>query len=74
MAGQSILVVISSCLTAFKNLCDCTKISNINVDVGCKYYSNVPRIRRRKSPRMLVNFSVNPCGCGRVRRFLKCNI
>ena len=73
-AGRSILVVIRSCLIAFKNLCDCTKISNINVDVGCKYHSNVPRIRRRKSPRMLANFSVNPCGCGRERRFLKCDI
>ena len=73
-AGRSILVVIRSCLIAFKNLCDCTKISNINVDVGCKYHSNVPRIRRRKSPRMLANFSVNPFGCGRERRFLKCDI
>ena len=58
---------------AFKNLCDCTKISNINVDVGCRYYSNVPRIRPGNlSPRMwLANFSVNSCG---VKRFLKCDI
>ena len=57
---------------AFKNLCNCTKISNINVNVGSRYYSNLPRLRPGNlSPLMrLANFSVNPCG---KKPFLKCD-